>query len=397
VGTGIARLGSLAAAVIVARSLGRADLGRYAAIAAIGAIVVSGPGGGLPIMAIRDVASGRAGRSFASHAARAELLVTAIASCLGILAVMVIVGGKDAAQLGLVVGLGNMTLVQVSLATSLGLGLKLHSLVIGLQVAQGVLLPMATLVAVHFGLGLPGALGAFAIAGIPCATAGFWALRDPLRRLSGDSDNRHLFWRSKSFLGLGAVNGGYQRVDSVVTLAAAGAIATGTYASAYRVLGPFDLLEAGFAQVFYPRLSAMEAGTAAWDAIRRRATLLYTFVVVPPAALAFILMPLIILTLFGPTFRSSITPARILMLSLVPGALYWPDALALSACGRESVVLFIFLISTVLDVVLVIVLAGRWGATGAAWAWVVTELSLWLGVKIAIRSQMVRRRGESPT
>jgi len=347
-------------------------------------------------MAIRDVASGRAGRSFAYHAARAELLVTGVASVLAILAVMTIVGGKDAAQLGLVVGLGNMTLVQVSLATSLGLGLRLHSLVIGLQVAQGVLLPTATLLAVQFGFGLAGALAAFAIAGIPCATAGFWALRDPLKRLSGNAENRRLFWRSKSFLGLGAVNGGYQRIDSVVTLAAAGATATGTYASAYRVLGPFDLLEAGFAQVFYPRLSAMEAGTAAWDAIRRRATFLYTLVVVPLAGLAFALMPLIVVALFGPTFRSSITPARILMLSLVPGALYWPDALALSACGRETIVMLIFLISTALDVVLVIVLAGHWGAVGAAWAWVATEMSLWLGVKLAIRSQKDKLR-ETPS
>jgi O-antigen/teichoic acid export membrane protein len=204
---------------------------------------------------------------------------------------------------------------------------------------------------------------------------------------------RRLLWRSKAFLGLGAVNGGYQRVDSVITLTVGGARAAGVYASAYRLLGPFELMEVGFAQVFYPRLSALKAGSREWEVLRRRGARLYCTLALPIAALVFAIMPLLVVGLFGSSFRSAVTPARILILSLVPGTLYLPDAMALAASERETTILYLFLTSTIVDIILLLLLAPSLGAAGVAWAWVATETVLFVGVRVAVRSEgRVRQR-----
>ena len=391
IGTGVARLGTLAGAVIVARTLGRADLGRYAAAVAIGAIVVSGPGSGLPIMAIRDVAARRRGRKFMIRAIRAELAVTAVATCFAVIISTAIMGRNAlAAELGLSSGLGNMILTLLNLAECIGLGLQLHRVVIFLQVGLGFAVPALTLLALRAGLGVVGAVGALAAASLPLTILGFWALRKPIRCAPDELDTRRLLWRSKSFLGLAAVNGGYQRVDAVVLLAVAGATPTGIYASAYRLLGPFDLMAAGFAQAFLPLFSSLKPGTPRWVDVRRRAMRLYSLAVMPVLIVATVFMPILLVTVFGSSFRSAVTPARILMLSVLPSTLYWPDALVLVALERETVVLYAFLLSTLLDVLLVVTFAARLGAAGAAWAWVAAELSLWFALTLVLhRGDMV--------
>ena len=212
----------------------------------------------------------------------------------------------------------------------------------------------------------------------------FWTLRRPIQAAPDELDTRRLLWRSRSFLGLAAVNGGYQRIDAVLLLAVAGATGTGVYAAAYRFLGPFDLLAAGFAQVLFPMLSSLDGDPAARADIRRRATRLYCLAVLPLVLVALALMPIMLVAAFGPSFRSAATPARILLLSVIPSTLYWPDALAIMAGGGEAIVFYLFVFSTLLDAALVVGLGRHFGAAGAAWAWVAAELSLWLGLRMVV-------------
>ncbi|MGH9123143.1 MAG: oligosaccharide flippase family protein, partial [Acidimicrobiales bacterium] len=264
--TGTARIGAVLAAVVVARFLGRASLGRYAAAVAIGAVVVSAPGSGLPIMAIRDVAAGKRGRLFVLAAIRAELVVTTLATGFAVLvSALVIRPVSLAVGLGLLAGVGNISLTQLNLAQGLGLGLQRHRPVVLSQMAVGILLPVFTGAAVLAGLGLPGAVAALAVSSLPCALWTYWALWPKLSQTPDHLDTHHLVWRSRTFVGFTAVNGGYQRIDAVMLLAFSTAAVSGLYASAYRFLGPFDLLEAGFAQVFFPLLSSLSPASPRWQ------------------------------------------------------------------------------------------------------------------------------------
>jgi O-antigen/teichoic acid export membrane protein len=381
VGSGAVQLGSLLAAVVVGRELGRAPLGRYATTLAIGSVVVRGAGSGVPAMTLRDAAAGRVGRLYVGRAVRSEFLVTAVATGVAATVVAGVVGGAGGVELGLLSGLANMALAQLGLATAIAIGLQRHLLVVVAQGLLGLTLPVLTLLAVRADWGVRGALLSQLVAAAAAASMVFWRQRRQIRTLAEGVESKGLLWRSRSFLGLGLLNTGYERADSVVLLSVAGASAAGVYAAAYRFLGPFNLLGNGFGQVFFPRLSRIGAGTDEWRRMRRRGRRLYGLAIIPPALVAAAVMPLLLVAIFGPSFRSAVTPARILMLSVVPRALYWPEALGMLSSGNEATVLYLFLCSTVFDVALVAALAGPLGPAGTAWAWVATELLLLAGIQ----------------
>ncbi|MGH7868064.1 MAG: lipopolysaccharide biosynthesis protein, partial [Candidatus Dormibacteraceae bacterium] len=169
------------------------------------------------------------------------------------------------------------------------------------------------------------------------------------------------------------------------------------YASAYRFLGPFDLLEAGFAQVLFPLLSSLGPASDSWETTRRRARRLYFLTTLPLVAVAVLVAPELLVAVFGEAFRPATPAARILLLSVIPGVLYWPDALAMMAAGFERVVLYLFIMSTAIDVVLVPTLSTPLGAAGAAWAWVAAELSLCIGLAVVRKGRLDPRHHGDPT
>lgn len=381
---GFSQAGTFVAAVLVARFLGKSNLGAYAAAVSIGAIIVGGVGSGLPVLALRETAAGRVNHRYLQVLGRIQAAASLTASLPAALVGFLVIGGPRGAVLGLVAGLANVGMAMLSLAVAVSSGLHRYRMVAVVQAVSGAGFALLTLVALRTGGGNAAALAALGVAGA-IGAGGLWISVRGRLPAGAQSDTCRLLRRSAPFIGIGLSNSGFFRIDSVVILLASTASAAGLYASAYRVLGPFSLVASGFGIVLYARLSSLPRG-AEWQRVRQMALRYYWLTILPLAGLTFIFLPQIMVGLFGPAFRSGVTPGRILLLSLIPKSLYWPNAYALTSSGNESTVFRVFLIGLVLDSILVIAFARLWGATGAAIAWTITEGIVWAGITWSSRS-----------
>ncbi len=378
---GLAQAGMLVATVLVARFLGRADLGDYAAAIGIGGIFVGGLGGGLPVLALRETAAGRVGREYVAALGRAQLGVTLLAAALAGLVGLVVIGGWHGALLGLIAGVANIGFSLLSLAVSISSGLHRYRLAALTLAASGASFATFTVLALLVVKSDVSALVALAISGAFCSVPLWWWLRHQFSSQPG-ADHSRMIRRSKAFIGIGLSNSGFFRIDSLAVLVVANASTAGLYASAYRVLGPFTLIGSGIGIVLFARLSSLPVGPE-WHRLRRVALRGYCIVVLPLAAITFVVLPWVLVRVFGSAFAPAVTPARILVLSLVPKSFYMPDAYALNARGRESVVFRVFFVGMVVDAALVAGLTPLWGASGTAAAWVATECIVLVGIRRA--------------
>ena len=98
-----------------------------------------------------------------------------------------------------------------------------------------------------------------------------------------------------------------------------------------------------------------------------------------------IIAPLLIRLIYGAGFAPSVGPARVLLLSVLPWALYWPYANALNAAHREKRIRFLVGLGLVIDFILVWTVGGHFGAIGAAWAWVISESFILGGLALSSR------------
>ena len=371
-----------ATTVMVARMLGRADLGRYAVSLAIGTVIVSGVGGGLPVFALREVAAHGADRRFVRNLLRTALTATGIATVAAATVGLLLLKGFSGFALGGLAGVCNVVLSLVAAVNAVHSGLlNFRAVVIG-QVAGACALVLATFGALHAGWGLPGAIASLGITQLITLSWLLWSLRG---RLSDHAvvEPSGLFARSRALMGVGLFYGGYQRIDSLVILAVTSSATAGVYTAAYRLLGPFSLAAGGFGTVFFARLAAVAPGSQDWDRLRRKGANLLALAVAPVALIMLILMPTIVRTLYGSEFMSAVLPARILILSLVPSTLYLPSAHAMNAARRERALFTVMAGSILLQIPLMMVLASRYGATGAAIAWLLTETVALAGISLA--------------
>ncbi len=382
---GMAQLGMFTATVSVARGLGRSGLGTYAVVTSIGALVVGSFGSGVPALALREIAAGRGGGAFLRRLAQVEVVMTAVATLGCAVLCAVFVGGWAGFGYGLLVGLAYILTSMVLLGSAARAGRGQYRRAAMGEGLMGVVQAVATVGALAAGWGLEGALAAIALG----ALAGALSLWCGLRLGAGSATpppGRRMLRQSLPFVGLGLANGGYLRMDAIVVGAVATSEILGVYSAGYRALGPFSLVASGFGTVFYARLSRSSPEGGEWHRVRRQGRLMLVALIAPAVAVAFVAMPRVVAWIYGPEFSAATGPARILLLSVLALAWYWPDAHALNAAGRERTWVLILASGVVLDVALVVAFVPHLGAAGAAWAWVATECFLLVGVSLAARS-----------
>jgi len=390
---GVAQLGALVAAVAVARVLGATSLGIYTAAIAIGSIIVGGLGSGLPALAMREVAAGRAGRRFVRRVLLTQLGMTAGGTVVATGIGMAVVGGARGAWLGFLAGAANIATGQFSLAGGVCSGLGRYRRVGFVQGLAGAGTACITILALWGGAGLPGVIAGL---GATSATGAVVLWKHASHRLADDLGHEDLELRRVApFVLIGLTNAGFFRIDALLLPILSTPSTAGVYASAYRMLGPFSIVDHGLGAVLYTRL-AQEGQGREWKRLRRKGVLYYSLAILPVAAVAFAAMPAIIRLVFGSDFLGAITPARLLLLSLVPKALYWPSAFALNAAGREVTVCKVFCVGLIVDVALILVLAPALGAAGAAIAWIVAETVVMVGLSRAVRVDPVDIAASSP-
>jgi O-antigen/teichoic acid export membrane protein len=381
VGAAALQLGIFLAGVLVARSEGVRSYGLYAAAFALASLTVGGATAGLPILLFRRSAEQDLARHTLRRAVSLQLMfsVPAVAVTAGVGALL---GGLDGALAGGAAGLFFAANNVATMGQNVQSGRRRYHRAAATDVVAGVLFPILTVVALALGMGIVGCLVAIALAcAVSCCIA--WT-RLPDMDVSRETSPLRTF-DGLSFTAFGLVKAGYGRIDTVILAAVAGGAAAGYYSAAYRLLGPFDLIGAAFVTVYFSRVSEYSSDRASWLRVRRRGTIVLAVIAIAGTAVLFVAAPLVIQLFYGSDFESSVGPARILLLSIVPWSLYWLRAADLASVhveGRATVALAIGLL---VDLVLVAAIARRHGATGAAWAWVASETVMLVGLTVLSR------------
>lgn len=371
VSSALAQIGTFVSFVIVARLLDQAALGDYAAGMAIASVVVGGPGSGLPMFILRELPARGIDRGLTRSLVLVQLAITAGGGVLGALLGAILIGGWLGFAVAGAAGLSQAVISVLAVGASLHVARGRYVPAALVRGFAGLASAVVTIALVRMGAGIVGASASFAVAGILPAI--YLIATDDADPAAPGGTGRVLppFW---TFVGIGSISGGYQRVDSIVLLAVSTPLAVGAYAAAYRFVGLFVLIIMSFGAVWVSWLAGTGDIRSAWLARRRQVTALLAGAVVPLAVVSAVLMPQLVALVYGDALDGAVLPARILMLSVIASALYWPAVGFVTAIGRESVWLKVLCASVLADAAAVAVLGSRWGASGAAIAWLLIEV-----------------------
>jgi O-antigen/teichoic acid export membrane protein len=383
------QLCSLLAGVLVARNLGVDMFGSYAFYWAVGTMFIGGGTSGIPVFVLRETAAGRS---------RGQPTATLFA----LFVVLACVGGSLAAAavaLAAPVGATKVQAALVLMAFSLLAVPPFFSAIrIGrgeisrASIGEGLVGPvalLATWATLTVGGGMEGALVAQAVGG----AVGTLVLCERLE--APDAWNFvGLARTARIFIALGFVNAGYVRVDALAVAAFGDIRALALYSAACRLLGPVSLMTSAFGSVIFARLSALTLGAFEWKSVLRRGTVWLAGTVSAVTATLWLLVPIFMREFYGDSFEDAVLPARLLLLSGIPLALYWPMAHALNASFGESRWLRILLIGMMLNLFLVSITVSRGGATAAALWWCISETLTLVFVFVSLRRHL--RHGRSP-
>lgn len=379
------QLAALLGSVLVARRLGAEALGIYTAVVAVSGVFVGGTTSGLPVLVTRRTATGSLSKT---QFGRLLALGAGIggAAALGAVATSVAVTGwSDGLRFGPLGALAFLLLAGLTILAAVGAGLRRFGLVAAAEGCGGLATVGLIALALELGWGLGGAFAAMVIG----PALGASVLAPVTAGMGGESRGPQVTLSELvPFIALGAAYSGYLRVDAILLGPIAGATSLGQYAAAYRVLGVFALLGSSFGTVFFPRLSADPDDRD----LLRRATATLVLLVLPVAGALFAGAPFVLRTVFGPEFEVAAAPLRILLLSVVPYAFYWPMAHSLNARGCERSVAKVLVTAMVLDITLVALLGPGMGARGAAWAWVATETTTLVACHVVLTRRWPRDR-----
>jgi O-antigen/teichoic acid export membrane protein len=331
---------------------------------------VGGVTAGLPLLLLRRASEGNLNRRILRHAVWLQLCYSGLTVVLATGIGVVVLGGASGGYAAVASGFFFAAMNLASLGQHVQSGRRRYQRAAATDVVAGTLFPVFTYLALRLNTGVNGSLFAIGLACAVSCSVSWTSLpslefdRDPapLRPLDG-----------LSFSTFGLVNAGYGRIDTAMLAFVAGTAAAGYYAAAYRLLGPFDLLGAAFGIVYFSRLSEFNRNRDRWSKVRRRGKLLLAITAVVGAVVLFTVAPLLIRLFYGPGYGPATTPARILLVSIIPWSLWWPRPSELASVHLERRATAALACGLTVDAVLVALVGRSFGAAGAAWAWVMSE------------------------
>lgn len=391
VGRAFPQLGIFVAGVMVARDEGPRSYGLYSAAFALGSVIVGGGTAGLPILLLRRASEGDLDRPTLRRALRLQVRFSIVTIAFAALLGVAVLGGVRGARASVAAGFFFAANGVANLGQSVQSGRRRYHRAAATDAAAGTLFPILTYAALELNAGVNGALVAIAIAcAISCAIA--WT---GLPDLEFDRESSRLrALDGISFNAFGLVHAGYGRIDTVMLAIVAGSAAAGYYSAGYRLLGPFHLIGGAFVTVYFSRLCEYSGNRERWTRVRRGGTLLLATIAIAGAAVLFLAAPQVIDLFYGSRYEDSVGPARILLLSIVPWALWWPKPSELASVHLERRVTAALGFGLALDFLLVAAVGSRFGATGAAWAWLGSESAVLIALSLMSR-HIAERVGSS--
>ncbi len=373
--------------MIVARGEQPRSFGLYSAAFALGAVIVGGAAAGLPILMLRRASQGDLDQRTLRRAVGLQVGFSLLATVVTALAGTLILGGLEGALASGAAALFFTTNHLATLGQCVQSGRRRYHRAAATDVVAGTLFPILTLAALELGTGIIGALLAAAIAcAVSCGVA--WTGLPELHFGRKPSQLGMLDGLSFSLLGL--VKAGYGRMDTVALGSISGPAVAGYYSAAYRLLGPFHLVGAAVSTVYFSRLSEFSNDPQRWAQVRRRGRRLFCTVVIGGAVVVLLVTPFLIEFFYGPRYRSSVAPARVLLLSILPWSLYWLKVSEMGSVHLEKRATGALGAGLLINVLLVVAVGRTFGSVGAAWAWFASESAMLLALSVLSHDTLTR-------
>jgi O-antigen/teichoic acid export membrane protein len=393
-----ARVVDAAFAVVYLRLLGRADVGAYQFLVIVTTYLDTLIDFGLNALVAREVSRGGVS---ASGAWRAVNMLRLGLWCVGLPVVAIVYGPlRETANLSPAAAAAGWTFyaallptVLAKTATGLLWAAERLELTAAVSVAATLFRTVVGGVALFGGFGLIGLAATSALTNVMTALA-LWRLAartspaaprarvDNARRRTAPS--RPIAWLRESwplFVNQ-LLQGLFFKVDGVLLLPLAGAVAGGTYAAAYKVSEGAGIVSSTFTLALFPRLSRSSDPAAAnraevlAEAYRLPLRLLLQVAFPLAAGIALLAEP-IVAVVAGRDYLPDSAIALSILICYLP--LSYANGLTqyvLIAAGRQRLLTGAFVAALVFNVAANLVLIPRFGYVGAAWVTVASELVL---------------------
>jgi O-antigen/teichoic acid export membrane protein len=384
-GAAFSQLSLLITSVVLARWLGRADLGvywqSYALLSLLGLLSL----GGFGVAATRFVAVHRAeGDDGALRGTLRLALGVSVAVALALAAVLYAaapwLSDRVFNDSRLLVALRFVALMlpavaflDVSLAATKGFKTMKAFALIGFVFEPALRVALTTLL-VLLGAGLPGAMAALAVSTLAAA---FLAGRE-LRRLVGPGEVRPSY-RPRELLGFSLISwmaslatGGLIWADTILLGIYLPSDQVGLYNVATRVVVLASFVMAPINASFAPRIADLYHRSQT-DTLRRTYAVATTWIVrlSLPAFIVLTLFPREVLAMFGPEFSVAAAVTIVLALGKLIDAATGPCAMMLNMSGRPALNMTDNVTALLLNIGLNLWLIPRYGIFGSAVAWAV--------------------------
>lgn len=276
---------------------------------------------------------------------------------------------------------------------------------IGARIVTGLIEPFLLVVVVLFAVraqwGLEAVLVGYAAAALIRVVVSALAVRvivggfrpspafAAMRRVAGDSFPFFLL----AFLGLALL-----KVDTLMILFFRTPEEVAHYEGAYKFLEISRFAVRSASMVFFP-LCAQLAAAGQWGELRGLVRRLFTLATVAGILVGLaviVLAPFMIPLVWGDAYDPSIPVLRILFLGLPALYVTFIGTFVAQALRLERNAVTVLIAGITINIVLNVVAIPRWGAEGAAWTSVVTELLLATSMAALVISRLVAIRREPP-
>ena len=389
----LARAASFGLILLAARQLGEADFGRYNYALALGFVLSQVADLGIQVVLAREVARrGMAARGLVAVALRLKLLLSLP---LLLLFTLLALSSDSALRLPLFI-LGMMMLAQTYLEFVAYIFRGEQVLEVEALLLAGARLLVAALGAgVLLGGGGLVALAATNLLGVLSVTV--FAFRLLVRRgwLRGPAPAHaiptaadQLPWLVREALPLGLaifMSIAYTRLAVLLLQHLQGEVAVATFSAAQRLVEPSQIVPASILAAVFPAFSlALEQRPAAARRLGWSVAIFLSLVGAVVATAFFLLAPVLVRVLYGPSFVEAAPVLRWLGLSTVPAFLNYALTHYLIARGQQRLIGLFTLVMLILHGALSLFWIPRWGPLGPALSIIIAESILFVLCLLAL-------------
>ncbi len=377
----LGRIVGILTAVVIARTLGASDFGKYTLALTLVGLIASFAYLGLDSFATREIPRDR---NKADHVLARSLLIKLLSS-VGAIGIGLGIGKllglpSDTFNALAIISITLLFNSLINSASAFYYGIEKMALGAALVFAQSVIILLFIILAIK---GLAGGLWAVTLAYTAgCAVIGLIAGIMISPRLWRGLDSSFslseavaMLKEALPFVALGFSLMMYYKVDVIILSKIKGDVSVGEYSAAYRILDSLMFIPAALMGALFPTLSRLfvESKTEL-SQICIRSVRYLSMLGIPAATGIALLADQIILLLYGPVWRNAVSPLRILIWAWALIFINCVCPVALNAVNRTKTNVFVTFLGIGSNIVLNLILIPFFNIIGASIANVGTEI-----------------------